>query len=156
MMLVALLFFCNEAWKRKLVLYALTVYMLFEIIIASLYGLSEKSSVYILGPGILIILALSLFFFSYYGKISVVQGRGTGKTFMLVSILFSYVLFAMLYYLHYIARTPAVDDVFLIYYIGLFMSASIMCLGLVWIIKRNRELKELQLTRRELALFFDN
>jgi hypothetical protein len=31
-----------------------------------------------------------------------------------------------------------------------------MCLGLVWIIKRNRELKELQLTRRELALFFDN
>jgi hypothetical protein len=62
----------------------------------------------------------------------------------------------MLYYLYYIARTPAVDDVFLIYYIGLFMSASIMCLGLVWIIKRNRELKELQLTRRELALFFDN
>jgi hypothetical protein len=156
LMLLALLFFCNECRKCKGVLYTLGALLLFEGVVFYLFGLEARSSVYVLGPGTLIIFSFSLYFFAYYGKISIVQGKGTGKTFMLVSILFSYVVFIMVYYLYYIMHTPAVADVYLIYYIGLFLSSVFMSIGLVCIVKRNREMKELQLTRRELALFFDN
>jgi hypothetical protein len=156
LMLMVLLFFCNEKWKHNAVLYTLGAFIVFEAAVFFQLGLHARSSVYVLGPGTLLIFGYSLFFFAHYGKISVVQGRSTGKTFMLVAILFSYVVFLMLYYLHYLMHTSAIADVYLIYYIGLFVSSVFMSIGLACIIKRTRELEELQLTRRELALFFDN
>jgi len=156
LMLLILLFFCNERWKRRLVFVALAFFLLYEIAIGILFRLDVESSVYLLGPGTLLILGLSIFFFTHYGKITIVHGKEVGKTFMLVSILFSYGCFLVLYYLHYLLRTPAVADVFLIYYIDVLLSTILMSIGLFWLIKRNRELKELQITRKELALFFDN
>ena len=155
LMLLALLFFCNEGWKRWLVLLALTLIVLYEVIIAYWFGLSVQTNMYLLGPGTLLVLALALYFFAYYGKLSIVQGKGFGKTFMLVSVIFSYASFLIPYYLYYMQRTPAVADVFLIYNISVFIAAAFMSYGLIYIIKRARALKELQLTRKELALFFD-
>jgi DMSO/TMAO reductase YedYZ heme-binding membrane subunit len=71
-----------------------------------------------------------------------------------VSLLFSYGCFLVLYYLHYLLKTPAVADVFFIYYIVTFIATVVMSLGLVWVIKRTREINERQTTRKELALFF--
>lgn len=156
MMLVVLLFFCNQKWKRNLVLLALALFMVFEIIIAFRFGLAVQSSVYLLGPGTVLILLLSIFFFSHYGKICIVQGRGLGKTLMLVSIIFFYTSFLILYYLHYLLHTPAEADEFLIYYISVFIAAVVMSTGLVSIIRRARAIREWQLTRKELALFFDS
>jgi hypothetical protein len=155
LMLITLLFFCNEKWKRKLVLSALGLYVLYGVVIAVCFGLQRQSSVYLLGPGILLVLGFSVYFFAYYGKQCIVHNKGTGKTFMLVSILFSYGCFLVLYYLDYLAHTPAMSDVFLIFYISTFISAVSMSIGLFWIIKQARAIKELQHTRRELALFFD-
>lgn len=155
-MLMVLLFFCNEKWKCRMIVFLLALFSLYEIIIAFIFGLDVASSVYLLGPGTLIVLILSIYFFADYGKVTIVHGKGTGKTFMLASVIFSYGCFLVLYYLYYLQHTSAVADVFLIYYIGLFVSAVLMSVGLAWIIKRDREIKELQLTRKELALFFDN
>lgn len=156
LMLMVLLFFCNSAWKRNLVLLALFLFLIFEAIILFWFGLQVQSSVYLLGPGVVLILILSVFFFLHYGKVTIVQRRGQGRTYMLVSIIFSYASFLILYYLHYLMHTPATADVFLIYYIGTFISSVIMSIGLVWIIRRTRAIREQQLTRKELALFFDN
>jgi hypothetical protein len=155
LMLVTLLFFCNDGRKRKWLLSTLGLFLLFEIIIAALFGLDVRSSVYLLGPGTVLVLGFSIYFFGHYGKISIVQGKGIGKTFMLVSILFLYGCFLLLYYLHYLQHTTAVSDVFLVYYISLFIAAIIMSIGLVWILKQARAIRELHLTRKELALFFD-
>lgn len=155
LMLVALLFFCHNNQKRKLVLVTLVLYLLFETAVGVHFGLSNRSSVYLLGPGTLLVLSFSMYFFGHYGKISIVQGKGVGKTFMLAAIVFLYGCFLLLYYLHYLQHTTAVADVFLLYYISLFISAISMSIGLVWLIKRTREIKELHLTRKELALFFD-
>lgn len=155
LMLIVLLFFCNEKWKRSLVLATLMFFTLYEVLIGLHFGLDVQSSVYLLGPGILLVLGFSIYFFAYYGKMCIVQNRGTGKTLMLVSILFSYGCFLVLYYLDYLQHTSARADIFLIYYISIFLSAVTMSIGLIWIIKRTRAMKELQLTRRELALFFD-
>lgn len=156
LMLMALLFFSNEAWKRRLVWIALALYIVFESVIGVLFGLGKKSSTYLLGPGTILVLSLTIFFFAHYGKISIVQGKSVGKTFMLVAILFLYGCYLMLYYLHYLQHSPDIADLFLIYYIGQFFSAVLMSIGLVWLIRRSREIKSLQQTRKELALFFDN
>jgi hypothetical protein len=155
LMLLAFLFFCNEGWKRWLVLLALTLIVLYEVIIAFWFGLTVQTNMYLLGPGTLLVLVLAIYFFAYYGKLSIVQGKGLGKTFMLVSIIFSYASFLIPYYLYYMVRTPALKDVFLIYNISVFIASAFMSYGLVCIVKRACALKELQLTRKELALFFD-
>ncbi|HUQ96259.1 MAG TPA: hypothetical protein VM010_01245 [Chitinophagaceae bacterium] len=155
MMLLVLLFFCNEKWKRQMIIALLAIFLVFEMVIAVFFGLDRASSIYLLGPGTLLLLGLSIYFFAHYGKVSIVQGKGTGKTLMLVSIIFSYGCFLILYYLHYLQRTTEVADVYLIYYIVTFISAVLMSLGLIWIIKRSRQINELLTTRKELALFFD-
>lgn len=155
LMLVAFLFFCNNDWKRKLVLSALILYVVYETAVAARFGLSNRSSVYLLGPGTLLVLSFSIYFFGHYGKISIVQGKSLGKTFILAAIVFLYGCFLVLYYLHYLQHTAAIADVFLLYYISLFISAISMSIGLVWMVKQAREIKELHLTRKELALFFD-
>jgi hypothetical protein len=155
LMLLVLLFFCNEKWKRQVIYATLFLYLFFELYVAFLYGLQPQSSLYILGPGTFIILLYSLYFFIHFGKLSIAKGKSMGKTLMVAAILFSYSLFALIYYFHYIEKTPAVADVFLLYYIVTFISCSVMCLGLVWVSKRMCQLQELQQMRRELALFFD-
>jgi EamA domain-containing membrane protein RarD len=74
---------------------------------------------------------------------------------MLVSILFAYGCFGIIYFLHYIQKTPATADVFLVYYMVVTISSIIMAAGLVWVHKRKKQIKEVQLTRKELATFFN-
>lgn len=155
LMLVVLLFFCNQRWQRAVVLVMLALMLCFEIYVAVWLGMAVKSSTYILGPGTLLIFVIAIYFFFHYGKRSIVQGKGTGKTLMLVGVLFSYGAFLVLYFLHFLVHTTAVADEYLVYYVSQLISASLISAGLVYLVKRAREIQELQLTRRELALFFD-
>ncbi|MEO6071605.1 MAG: hypothetical protein ABIN57_02585 [Chitinophagaceae bacterium] len=154
MMLAVLLYFCVLPWKRKIIYYSLALFGVFELIILFYYQLAPVSSVYILGPGILLILIYSIYLFFEQGKATVVHGKGLGLTLMLVSILFSYGCFTLIYFLHYIKKTPATADVFLIYYIVLFISSVLMSLGIIWLRKRIQHINEVQVTRKELAHFF--
>lgn len=156
LMLLVLLFFCTSQWNRRVIYFTLAAFLLFEGFIAFGYRLQLESSLYILGPGTLIVLGYSIYFFLHYGKISIARGKGLGKTLMLAAILFAYGCFALIYYLHYIQKTPAVADVFLVYYIVTLISGLVMSLGLVWVSKRMRQLQELQLMRKELAAFFNS
>jgi hypothetical protein len=75
---------------------------------------------------------------------------------MLVAILFSYGCYALIYYFYYIQLTPAVGDVFLLYFISTFISSVLMTIGLQLIKNRMKQLQEVRNTRRELAMFFGN
>ena len=155
-MLIVLLFFCLEKWQTRVIYVTLAAFVIFEIIVFQYTGITSQSSTYILGPNVLIILTYSIYFFLHYGKVTIVHGKGVGKTFMLVAILFSYGCFGVIYYLYYILHHPKVDDVFLIYYIVTFISALLMCIGLFWVHRRSRKIEEIQLTRKELTLFFNH
>jgi hypothetical protein len=155
LMLLTMLFFCNAAWERRVIYGTLVFFLLFEVAIAFMYGMQAQSSTYILGLGTFIILVYSIYFFVYYGKIAIIQGKSVAKTFMAVSLVFAYGCFTVIYFLHYIQKTSAVADVFLIYYIINFIAALLMSFGLVGVYKRKKRLLEIQTTRRELATFFE-
>ena len=126
LMLLAFLFFCNEGWQAPAGAAGPYIDRVIRGNYCVSFGLTVQTNMYLLGPGTLLVLILALYFFAYYGKLSIVQGKGYGKTFMLVSIIFSYASFLIPYYLYYMVRTPALEDVFLIYNISVFIAFAFM------------------------------
>jgi hypothetical protein len=156
LMLMALLFFCPIKQKQRIIYIILAVFIAYELVIAFFFGLNPKAVVYIMGPGLILILAYTFYLFIRHIKITVEFGKNAGRTLMLVSILFAYGCYGLVYYFYYILKTPAVADVFLIYYITSLVSSVVMTIGLHLIRQRMRELQAVKNTRRELAVFFGN
>ena len=156
LMLISMLLFCTEKWKQNLVTAVLVLFLAYEIIIFIKYKLEAVTSVYIMGPGIILILLFSLYFFITHIKNTIVQGKGIGKTFMTASVLFAYGCYFLVYIFAYIIKTPERADVFTIYYLASIIFSLLMSAGLIWIKRRVKEIEEVQTTRRELTMFFKN
>ena len=156
LMLTALLFFCPIRQKQRTVHIVTGSFLAYELVIAIIFGLHAKAVVYIMGPGLLLILLYTFYLFLRHIKITVEFGKNAGRTIMLASILFAYGCYALVYYFYYIQYTQAVSDVFLLYYIGVFVSSVVMTIGIHLIRRRLKELEEIKNTRRELAMFFKN
>lgn len=152
--LTALLFFCPIKQKQRPVHIVTAAFVVYELIIACVFGLSANAVVYIMGPGLALILIYSFYLFIRHIKITVEFGKNVGRTLMLAAILFAYGCYSLIYFFYYIEKTPAVTDVFLLYFITAFVSSVVMTIGLHLIRKRMKELQEVKNTRRELAIFF--
>lgn len=156
LMLTSMLMFCTEKWKQKVVTTSIICFSAYEIIILFQYQLQPISSMYIMGPGIVLILFYSMYLFINNIKSTIVQGKGVGKTLMITSILFAYGCYFLVYLFAYIQRTSNRKDVFIIYYLASIIFSVLMSAGLIWVKKRLRQIKEVQTTRKELSVFFHN
>lgn len=156
LMLTSMLMFCTEKWKQKVITTSIMCFLAYEIIILFQYQLQPISSMYIMGPGIVVILFYSLYLFMNNIKSTIVQGKGVGKTLMITSILFAYGCYFLVYLFAYIQRTSNRKDVFIIYYLASIIFSVLMSAGLIWVKKRLRQIKEVQTTRKELSVFFHN
>lgn len=156
LMLISMLMFCVEKWKRRFIITTIFVFLVYEVIIFFQHGLAPVSSKYIMGPGIVIVLLFSLYFFVTHIKSTIILGKGMGKTFMTASILFAYGCYLLVYVFAYIIKTSEKSDVFTIYYLASIIFSLLMSVGLIWIGKRVKQIEELQTTRKELTMFFKN
>jgi hypothetical protein len=156
LMLIVLLLFCTSKRKQNTIYISLAGFVLFEIFVGILFQFKRESLTYILGPGILLIFSYSLILFAQHVKVSIEKNKGFGKTFMVTSILFAYGCYTIIYYFYYIQKTKDVSDVFLIYYIVSIVSSLLMAAGLILIYKKSKQIKEIQTTRKELAVFFQH
>lgn len=154
LILTGLLFFCSGKQKQKSVQFFTLGFIVYEIIIAIIFDFKAKSIVYIMGPGLILVLAYTFYFFSGQVKITVMHGKNIGKTIMLASILFAYGCYGLVYFFYYILETSNVADTFLIYFITSTVSCTMMTIGIHMISKRMKKLDEARNTRRELAMFF--
>jgi hypothetical protein len=156
LILTAMLMFCIEKTKRRFIATIIIAFTVYELVIFFQYKLSILSSKYIMGPGIVLVLAFSVYFFVNNIKNTIVQGKGVGKTLMITSILFAYGCYFIVYLFAYIQSTSDRKDVFIIYYLASIIFSGVMSAGLIWIKRRLREIKEVQTTRRELNVFFNS
>lgn len=154
LILIVLLIFCTSVKKRNAIYISLAVFLLFEIFVGIIFQFKRESLTYILGPGILLIFCWAVILFAQHVKLSIEKNKGFGKTFMITSILFAYGCYMIIYYFYYIQKTNDVSDVFLIYYIVSIISSLLMSVGLILVYKKTRQIKEVQITRKELAVFF--
>lgn len=154
LMLTTLLFFCPNRQKQKLIQVLTLFFVAYEIVVIILHGFTPKAIIYVMGPGIIIVLAYSLFLFIRQVKFSILHGKNQGRTVMLASIFFMYASYAFIYYFYYILRTPFKADTIILYFVASGISALLMGVGLHMIRQRMKELATLKTTRKELAVFF--
>lgn len=155
MLLFLLIFSTSKAQTTRMKLY-LAAFVLFEIIVVSIYGLGFKSITIIIGPGLVLIFSLALYFFVSRVKQSFLHSKAIGKAIIASSICFAYGCFAFIYIMHYILRLPDLPNIFMIYYIVTIVYCTLLSIGMVMESKRKRKLEELLVTRKELKRFFED
>lgn len=154
LMLTGLLFFCPGKQKQLRVRVLTYLFIAYELVLTFIFGFSRESIVWIMAPGIFIVVIFSFYLFLRQVRFSIFHGKNHGRVLMLAGILFGYSCYALIYYFHYIQKTPFIADVFVLYYITSIISSLLMAIGLHMMRSRMKELKSLQTTRKELALFF--
>ena len=132
LMLVFLLQFGENAAIKKLIRMCLVVFVLFEIVVILIDGLSVKSISIFSGPGILIILGFACYFFSRHVRIAIVQKLDIGKTMMISGILFAYAVYFMVYLFYYVLQTPNKADALIIYFLASIISSILVSSGLIF------------------------
>jgi hypothetical protein len=155
LMLSALVFFCPNKSKQNIIGLLSYAFIAFELLITLLYGFKPVSIVYIMGPGFAIIISYTFYLFMRQVKFSILHRKNHGRVIMLASIFFSYACYALIYYFYYVQKTSYVNDTELIYFISTIISTLVMATGLQLMNKRMKELQSLRITRRELAMFFN-
>lgn len=154
LLLTALLFFCPSKQRQGKVRMLTLIFLAYEIVIIAVYGFTFKSITYIMGPGCCVVLIYSFYLFVRQIKFSIFHGKNHGRVLMLISIVFDFSCYGLIYFFQYIQKTPFQSDVFRLYYISSIISSILMAIGLHMMRVRMKELQSLKTTRRELALFF--
>ncbi len=151
LMLFFLIHFSTSAHFTKRIKMLMGIFLLFEITVLLLKGFSRETITIILGPGILIIFGLCVYFFIRQTKITIMHHKGTGKALIAAALLFAYGCFGIIYLMYYVFETPFIEDTFLVYFWVVTFSSLLLSAGLVAEEKRIRKLNELKTTRRELS-----
>jgi hypothetical protein len=110
LMLFFLIYFSTSAGFTKRIKILIGVFVLFEILVVILMGLNTDAITVILGPGILILCGLFMYFFIRQTKITISHRKGTGKALMAAALLFAYGCYVIIYLMYYIFKTPFIED----------------------------------------------
>ncbi len=154
LMLLFLMIFSTSVVKTKRLKLFLAAFVCFELGVMLFNGISVKTITLVMGPGLILIFSLALYFFVTRVKQSFFQSKAVSKAIIASAICFAYGCFVFIYIMHYVLELPDVADIFLIYYIVTIIYCSLLSVGLVKESKRKRKLEELLITRKELLRFF--
>jgi len=163
-----MLFFLTYLSSSKKMLYRMQVailsYVIFEFIILFVFGVNVKSITIIIAPGLTIVVSYCLFFFNRYAKHAIMHHKATGKAMIASSLLFAYGCYTILYLMYYIFKAHLdannkpdpryLNDTFLIYFMVTTLSSILISAGIIIESKRIHKLKELKVTRKELATIY--
>jgi len=156
LMLSFLMFHIHSSAVVKRMKILLAAYMIFEIVLIVLYGITVKTITLSMGPGLLIVFAFALYYFVYTVKRSFVHNKFVGKAFVASSLTFAYGCFFIIYLMHYVLQLPDLPGLFLIYYFITIIYCGLLSVGLIMESKRKKKLEELRQTRTELMRFFSD
>jgi len=150
LMLFFLTYFSTSAlFTRRLIVLILS-FIVFELAVVLLLGFNIKILTIILGPGLLIVFALSLYSFVRQSKIVITNRKSLGKTLIAASQVIAYGCYGILYMLFYVFKTRYVADSFLVYFFVTTFSSLVLCAGIVFEKSRIKKLFELKQSRKEL------
>ena len=154
LMLGFLLFQITSSVQKKRMKILLGAYIVFEIVLIIMYGITIKTIKITMGPGLMIVFGYSLYYFVYTVKRSFIHNKFVGKAIVASALTFAYGCFIIIYLLHYIFNLQDLSNLFLIYYFITIIYCIILSAGLYIESKRKKKLYELIITRKELMSFF--
>ncbi|MGQ0739513.1 MAG: hypothetical protein ACT4OJ_10670 [Bacteroidota bacterium] len=156
LMLTFLVYFSTSAAFTKRIKILIGAFLLFEILVLAFIGLNTGAITVILGPGILVLIGLCLYFFIRQTKIAILHRKAAGKALIAAALLFAYGCYGIIYLMYYIFKTPYVADAFLVFFLVVTVSSLLVSAGIIIEEKRIRKLNELKIARRELSDMYAN
>jgi hypothetical protein len=156
LMLGFLLFQISSSVQRKRIKILLGAFIVFEIVLIFMYGITVKTITLTMGPGLVIVFGYSLYYFVYTVKRSFIHDKFVGKAIIASALTFAYGCFIILYLMHYVLNLKDLSNLFLVYYFVTIIYCLILSVGLNIEGKRKRKLHELLITRKELMSFFSD
>ena len=154
LMLGFLIFQIPSSAQKKRMKILLGVFIVFEIVLIIMYGITVKTITLTMGPGLTIVFGYSLYYFVYTVKRSFVHNKFVGKAIVASALTFAYGCFIIIYLMHYVFNLQDLSNLFLIYYFITVIYCAILSVGLYMEGKRKSKLYELLITRKELMRFF--
>lgn len=162
LMLLFLSYFSTSAKFTRRLIILIFSFLVFELMVVLLVGFNVEAITIILGPGILIVFSICLFFFIRQSKITVMHRKATGKTLMSAALVFAYGCYGILYILFYVIKPPEgaeqkasqIADTFLIYFLVNTFTSLVLCTGIIFERKRIQKLFELKKARKELHVIY--
>ena len=130
LIMLFLIQFASSVAVRKLLKIALLAFVVFEVGIVLLFGLSIKSITIFSGPGLLLILGFSFYFFTSHIRFAITQRKDIAKTLMISGILFGYAVYFMVYLFYYVLETPNKIDALIIYFFASIVTSVLLAAGL--------------------------
>jgi len=131
LMLLFLSHFTQSAGVKKMIRISLLAFLVFESGIVLLYGFSVKSISIFSGPGLIIVLSFSFYFFTRHISLTIIHKREVAKTLMISGILFAYAVYFMVYLFYYVLETPNKMDAFIIYCLASLAASILLTAGLL-------------------------
>lgn len=156
-------FSTSRSFTRKMNIFILA-FLVFELVTVVVVGYNVNAITIILGPGLVMVLALGFYFFVRQAKMAIIHRKATGKAFMISSVVFAYGSFSFIYLMYYIfkahldaagkVREQYKADTFLIYFLTTTLASILMCIGILIERRRIQKLNELKQTRKELSSIY--
>ena len=131
LMLLFLSHFTHSIRIKKMIRISLLAFLVFELGIVLMYGFSVKSISIFSGPGLIIILSFSFYFFTRHIRLAIIQKREISKTLMISGILFAYAVYFMVYLFYYVLETPNKMDALIIYLLASLVASVLLTSGLI-------------------------
>ncbi|HYM94374.1 MAG TPA: hypothetical protein VET23_09570 [Chitinophagaceae bacterium] len=138
----------------KRIRHAVLIFLLFEVIVTLILGFNKTSMIIIMAPGLSLILFFTIWFSLRQIKITITQGKSTGKALMISSLLFAYSCYALIYILFYLLKSQEISDIFVMYFFAGTLSTLVLSAGIMIENKRIKKLEELKITRKELSMIY--
>jgi len=140
--------------KRMKIL--LAAFIVFEIVLIIMFGITVKTITLTMAPGLLIVFGYALYYFVYTVKRSFTHNKFISKAIIASALTFAYGCFIIIYLMHYVFTLPEIKYLFLIYYFITIIYCGLLSVGLYLESRRKRKLEELLVTRKELMRFFSD
>lgn len=131
LILIFLRHFCTSERLKKMLNISLVSFLVFVIIVVFIHGFTVKAISIFEGPGILLILAFSFYFFTKYVKMAFTQKGEISKTLMTSGILFAYSVYFLVFLFYYVLKTPHKLDALIVYFFASLIASVLIGIGLL-------------------------
>lgn len=156
LMMLFLQYFAKDQKARKWLMYITGAYILFDLIVYLIMGMTIPSLTIIIGPGLAIVTAISFYFFVDRLKLAIASHCETGKAFLTGAIVFAYLCFTLIYILFYLMKSTYISDIYAIYYITFIILSGCLSTGLLQIMASNKRKQNDTPVKREINKQDDN
>lgn len=154
LILTALLFFCPAGQRQRGIYRLIGFFVMYEICISLFAGSLARASVYIMAPGLTIVVLYAAYLLVRQLKFTLGHGKNIGRVLMLGAILFSYGTYLLVYFTYFIREQKEIAEIYSLYFLSATLASLLMSAGLFMMRFRIRELQELKVVRRELQMVF--